>query len=52
MKNVATLLAVILVLFSLIALLSADYNRDSTTYVLDDQQERIFHTGHRFAFQR
>jgi hypothetical protein len=52
MKDVAALLATVLVLFSLVALLSADYNRDTTSYVLDDQQERIPEPGYRFAFQR
>jgi hypothetical protein len=52
MKDVAVLLATILVLFSLIELLSADYNRDSTTSVWVDDGERISEVAHRFVLQR
>jgi hypothetical protein len=52
MKDAATLLATMLVLFSLIALLSADYNRDSTTSVYVDDQETISDVGYRFVLQR
>ena len=53
MKDVAMILATILVIFSLLALLSADYNRDSASFEwAEHDPERITESGHRFAFQR
>jgi hypothetical protein len=53
MKDVATILATILLLVSLLALLSADYNRDSASFEwMEHDPERISETGQRFGFQR
>jgi hypothetical protein len=41
MKDLATLLATVLVLLSLIGLLVADYNRDSTSSGFVDDDESI-----------
>jgi hypothetical protein len=53
MKNItAALLATVFVLYSLIALLSVERNRDSTSSPLVSNQERISELGLRVAFQR
>ena len=48
----AALLAIVFVLYSLIALLSVDLNQDSTSSPLVSNQERISELGLRVAFQR
>ena len=48
----AALLAIVFVLYSLIALLSVELNRDSTSSPLVSNQERISELGLRVAFQR
>ena len=45
-------LAIVFVLYSLIALLSVDLNQDSTSSPLVSNQERISELGLRVAFQR
>ena len=45
-------LAIVFVLYSLIALLSVDLNQDSTSFPLASNQERISELGLRVAFQR
>jgi hypothetical protein len=53
MKNITTvLLATIFVLYSLIALLSVERNRDSMSSPLVSNQEKISELGLRVAFQR
>jgi hypothetical protein len=53
MKDIkAALLAIVFVLYSLIALLSVDLNQDSTSSPLVSNQERISELGLRVAFQR
>jgi hypothetical protein len=53
MKDItAALLAIVFVLYSLIALLSVELNRDSTSSPLVSNQERISELGLRVAFQR
>jgi hypothetical protein len=53
MKDItAALLAIGLVLYSLIALLSIERNRDSASSPLVSNQERISDLGLRVAFQR
>lgn len=53
MKNItAALLATVFVLYSLIALLSVERNRDSTSSLLVSNQQRISELGLRVAFQR
>ena len=53
MKDVtAELLAIIFILYSLIALLSVERNRDSTSSPLIINQERISELGLRVALQR
>ena len=53
MKNItAALLAIGFVLYSLIALLSVERNRDSTSSPLVSNQEKISELGLRVAFQR
>ena len=52
MKDItATHLATVFVLFSLIVLLSAEINPDSTSSPLVNNQERISDVGLRFAFK-
>jgi hypothetical protein len=48
----AALLAIVFVLYSLIALLSVERNQDSTSSPLVSNQERISEVGLRVAFQR
>jgi len=48
----AAFLAIVFVLYSLIALLSVDLNQDSTSSPLVSNQERISELGLRVAFQR
>jgi hypothetical protein len=45
-------LAIVFVLYSLIALLSVDLNQDSTSSPMVSNQERISELGLRVAFQR
>ena len=53
MKDItATILAIGFVLYSLIALLSVERNRDSMSAPLVSNQERISELGLRVAFQR
>jgi hypothetical protein len=53
MKDITVaLLAIVFVLYSLIALLSVDLNQDSTSSPLVSNQERISELGLRVAFQR
>ena len=53
MKNIiAEFLAIVFVLYSLIALLSVERNQDSTSSPLIINQERISELGLRVAFQR
>jgi hypothetical protein len=53
MKNItAALLAIVFVLYSLIALLSVERNQDSTSSPLVSNQERVSELGLRVAFQR
>ena len=53
MKDItAALLAIGFVLYSLIALLSVERNRDSTSSPLVSNQERISELGLRVTFQR
>ena len=53
MKDItAALLAIVFVLYSLIALLSVELNQDSTSSPLVSNQERISEVGLRVAFQR
>jgi hypothetical protein len=53
MKNItAALLAIVFVLYSLIALLSVDPNQHSTSSPLVSNQERVSELGLRVAFQR
>jgi hypothetical protein len=53
MKDVrAEFLAIVFVLYSLIALLSVERNRESTSSPLISNQERISELGLRVAFQR
>ena len=53
MKDITTaLLAIVFVLYSLIALLSVELNQDSTSSPLLSNQERISEVGLRFAFKR
>jgi hypothetical protein len=53
MKDItAALLAIVFVLYSLIALLSVELNQDSTSSPLVSTQERISEVGLRAAFQR
>jgi hypothetical protein len=53
MKDItAELLAIVFVLYSLIALLSVERNQDSTSSPLVSNQERISELGLRVAFQR
>jgi hypothetical protein len=48
----AALLAIVFVLYSLIALLSVERNQDSTSSPLVRNQEKISELGLRVAFQR
>jgi hypothetical protein len=48
----AALLAIVFVLYSLIALLSVERNQDSTSSPLVSNQERVSELGLRVAFQR
>jgi hypothetical protein len=48
----AVFLAMVFALYSLIALLSVERNRDSTSSPLVSNQERISELGLRVAFQR
>jgi hypothetical protein len=53
MKDITpALLAIVFVLYSLIALLSVEHNQDSTSLPLVSNQERISELGLRVAFQR
>lgn len=53
MKDITVaLLAIVFVLYSLIALLSVDLNQDSTSSPMVSNQERISELGLRVAFQR
>jgi hypothetical protein len=53
MKDItAALLAIVFVLYSLIALLSAELNQDRTSSPLFINEERISDIGLRFAFKR
>ena len=53
MKDITVaLLAIVFVLYSLIALLSVDLNQDSMSSPLVSNQERISELGLRVAFQR
>ena len=53
MKDItAVLLAIVFVLYSLIALLSVERNKDSTSSPLVSNQEKISELGLRVAFQR
>jgi len=53
MKDItAALLAIVFVLYSLIALLSVERNQDNTSSPLVSNQERISELGLRVAFQR
>jgi hypothetical protein len=53
MKDItAALLAIVFVLYSLIALLSVERNQDSTSSPLVSNQERVSELGLRVAFQR
>jgi hypothetical protein len=53
MKDItAALLAIVFVLYSLIALLSKERNQDSTSLPVVSNQERISEVGLRVAFQR
>jgi hypothetical protein len=53
MKDItAALLAIVFVLYSLIALLSVERNQDSTSLPLVSNQERISELGLRVAFRR
>ena len=53
MKDITVaFLAIVFVLYSLIALLSVDLNQDSTSSPLVSNQERISELGLRVAFQR
>ena len=48
----AALLAIVFVLYSLIALVSVERNQDSTSSPLVSNQERVSELGLRVAFQR
>ena len=48
----ATLLAIVLVLYALIVLLSVELNPDPTSSPLVSNQERISDVGLRFAFKQ
>ena len=53
MKEImAALLAIVFVLYSLIVLISVEFNVDSTSSPLVDNQERISDVGLRFASKR
>ena len=53
MKDItAALLAIVFVLYSLIALLSVELNPDSASSPSVNNQERISDVGLRFAFKR
>jgi hypothetical protein len=53
MKNItAALLAIVFVLYSLIALLSVERNQESTSSPLVSNQERISELGLRVTLQR
>ena len=53
MKDLAAaLLAIVFVLYSLIALLSVERNQDSTSSPLISNQEKISDLGLRVSFQR
>jgi hypothetical protein len=53
MKDItAALLAIVFVLYSLIALLSVERNQDSTSSPLVSNQKRVSELGLRVAFQR
>jgi hypothetical protein len=53
MKDITTaLLAIVFVLYSLIALLSAEINQDRTSSPLVINEERISDIGLRFALKR
>jgi hypothetical protein len=53
MKDItAALLAIVFVLYSLIALVSVERNQDSTSSPLVSNQERVSELGLRVAFQR
>jgi hypothetical protein len=53
MKDItAALLAIVFVLYSLIALLSVERNQDSTSSPLVSNQEKISELGLRVAFRR
>ena len=49
---IAALLAIVFVLYSLIALVSVERNQDSTSSPLVSNQERVSELGLRVAFQR
>jgi hypothetical protein len=54
MKDIAPLVATVLVLLVFVCLLAADYNRDTTSWVLADEHdhETISDFGYRFTLKR